>query len=135
MEAVAKLKGAHMSARKMRLAIDLIRGQKVEDALYRLRYTKREASIWVEKVLVSAIANWEQKSGESADSFDLIVKEAFADAATMIKRFRPAPHGRALRIRKRTSHITLVVANRLPLADEELIEADDQVELIEEENN
>ena len=109
-----------MSARKMRLVVDLIRGKQVDEALEILRYTKKEASVWLEKLLLSAISNWENKTDnmESADDYDLYVKEAFSDEGTMLKRFRPAPHGRAHRIRKRTNHVTLVVANRIDLPGE-----------------
>lgn len=117
MEAVAKLNGVRMSARKMRLAVDLIRGKKVEEALGILRFTKKEASTYVEKAVVSAIANWENKLGgmENADDYDLFVKTAYANEAGMLKRFRPAPHGRAHRIRKRSCHVTIVVENRVAL--------------------
>lgn len=109
-----------MSARKMRLVVDLVRGKEVDKALDILRFTKKEAAGWVEKTLLSAIANWEYKQDglESADDYELYVKEAFSDEGTMLKRFRPAPHGRAHRIRKRTNHVTIVVANRVPLPSE-----------------
>ncbi|MFT5165100.1 MAG: large subunit ribosomal protein L22 [Saprospiraceae bacterium] len=117
MEAVAKLKNCPMSVRKMRLVVDIIRGKKVEDALNILRYTKKEAALWLEKLVLSAIANWEHKNGMSvsADDYDLYIKIAFADQGTMLKRFRPAPHGRAHRIRKHTNHVTLVVENKIAL--------------------
>jgi large subunit ribosomal protein L22 len=120
MEAVAKLKNCPMSARKMRMVVDNIRGKQVDDALNILRFTKREASDWLEKLLLSAVANWEQKfeGAENADDYDLFVKTALVDEGTMLKRFRPAPHGRAHRIRKRTNHVTLVVENRIPLSSE-----------------
>ncbi|HMQ47749.1 MAG TPA: 50S ribosomal protein L22 [Saprospiraceae bacterium] len=120
MEAVAKLKSVPMSARKMRLVVDNIRGKNVEDALNILRFTKNEAAVWLEKLVVSAIANWEYKLGgsQSADDFDLFIKTIFSDEGTMLKRFQPAPHGRAHRIRKRTSHVTVIVENRKPTADE-----------------
>ena len=120
MEAVAKLKNCPMSARKMRLVVNNIRGKKVDEALDILRFTKKEASGWVEKLVFSAISNWEYKLGgsESADDYDLIIKTAFVDEGTMLKRFRPAPHGRAHRIRKRTNHVTIIVENRIPLESE-----------------
>ena len=120
MEAVAKLKNCPMSARKMRLVVDLIRGKNALEALDILRFTKKEAATVLEKVVLSAIANWEYKLDrtESADDYDLYIKEAFSDDGTMLKRFRPAPHGRAHRIRKRTNHVTIVVANRIPLPSE-----------------
>ncbi|RMF28820.1 MAG: 50S ribosomal protein L22 [Bacteroidetes bacterium] len=121
MEAVAKLKNCPMSARKMRLVVDNIRGKRVAEALDILRFTKKEASYWVEKLLLSAVANWEQKTGgvESADDYDLYIKKATVDQGFMLKRYRPAPHGRAHRIRKRTNHVTLVVENRLKLQNED----------------
>ena len=78
MEALAKLRNCPMSARKMRLVVDNIRGKDVEDALNILKFTKKEASTWLEKVLVSAIANWENKSNSfNSDEYGLYVKEAF----------------------------------------------------------
>ena len=120
MEAVAKLNSIPMSARKMRLVVDLIRGKEVGEALSILRYSKQEASIWLEKNLISAIANWENKLGgtESADDYQLIVSEAFADQGAQLKRFRPAPHGRAHRIRKHSCHVTVKVSNVKPLPSE-----------------
>ena len=119
MEAVAKLKNCPMSARKMRLVVDNIRGKRVEEALDILRFTKKEAAEWLEKTLLSAVANWEYKleGRESADDYGLYIKTALVDEGTMLKRFRPAPHGRAHRIRKRTNHVTLVVENRKALPE------------------
>lgn len=121
MEAVAKLKSVPMSARKMRLVVDNIRGKQVSEALDILRFSKQEAADWLEKLLLSAIANWEYKLGgmESADDYDLFIKLAYVDQGSMLKRFRPAPHGRAHRIRKHSNHVTLVVENRSPLAADE----------------
>ena len=119
MEAIAKLKNVPMSERKMRLVVDNIRGKKISDALYILRFTKRESGIWLKKLLDSAIANWGNKAeGNDVADFDLFIKTAFVDGGTQIKRFRPAPHGRAHRIRKRTNHVTIVVQNRVPLESE-----------------
>jgi large subunit ribosomal protein L22 len=126
MKAVAKLKKCPMSARKMRLVVDNIRGKKVEEALNILKFTNRESSTWLTKVLVSAVANWEIKNGGnvSADDYGLFIKTAFVDGGTMLKRFQPAPQGRAHRIRKRSNHITIEVMNRIPTPmDEELAEA------------
>ncbi|WP_235296797.1 50S ribosomal protein L22 [Portibacter marinus] len=121
MEAVAKLRNCPMSARKMRLVVDLIRGKRVDEALNILKYTKKEAAAWLEKLLLSAISNWENKNDMlySADEYDLFVKTVFSDEGTMLKRFRPAPHGRAHRIRKRTNHVTLIVENRIPIEEVE----------------
>ncbi len=117
MKAVAKLNDCPLSARKMRIVIDLIRGKHVDDALNILRYTNREAAVWAEKTVLSAIANWENKieNAANADDHALYVKEIFSGDGPMLKRFRPAPHGRAHRIRKRTNHLTVVVENAIPL--------------------
>ncbi|GJM32754.1 MAG: 50S ribosomal protein L22 [Saprospiraceae bacterium] len=129
MEAVAKLKNVPMSARKMRLIVDVIRGKKVNDALDILRFTKQEASNWLEKLVLSAVANWEYKlNGESADDYDLIIKTAFVDEGSTLKRFRPAPHGRAHRIRKRTNHVTIIVENRIAMEAGE----EEEYEVVEE---
>ncbi|MEE9372506.1 MAG: 50S ribosomal protein L22 [Saprospiraceae bacterium] len=117
MEARAQLRNCPMSARKMRLVVDLIRNRSVDEALNLLKFTKKEAAEWLEKVLLSAISNWENKTNMaySAADYDLYIKEAFSDDAAFLKRFRPAPHGRAHRIRKRSNHVTLVVENRVEI--------------------
>jgi len=117
MEAVAKLKNCPMSARKMRMVVDSIRGKNVDEALNILKFSKREAGGWVEKVLLSAIANWEGKldMAYNADDYDLFIKTATVDGGRFLKRFRPAPHGRAHRIRKRSNHVTLIVENKKEL--------------------
>lgn len=132
MQAVAKLKNVTMSARKMRLVIDNIRGKKVDDAINILRFTKKEAAVWLEKLVRSAVANWEYKleGNESADDYNLYIKTAFVDGGTIVKRFRPAPHGRAHRIRKRTNHVTIIVENRIAVPG-----VDDQAVVVEEVNN
>ena len=110
MEATAKLKNCPMSPRKMRLVVDMVRGKSVDDALNILKFSRQEASIWLEKLLLSAIANWENKKDMalSAADYDLKVKTIFVGEGTMLKRFRPAPQGRAMRIRKRTNHELLL---------------------------
>jgi large subunit ribosomal protein L22 len=120
MEAVAKLRNVPMSPRKMRLVVDNIRGKKVVDALGILRYTNKEAAIWLEKLVLSAVSNWEQKYDQvgGADEFDLVIKTAFVDPGTIIYRFLPAPQGRAYRVRKRRNHVTIVVENRVALNSE-----------------
>lgn len=128
MEAVAKLRNCPMSARKMRLVADVIRGKNVDDALNTLRFTKKEAAGWLEKLVLSAIANWEQKQQmtANADDHDLFIKTLLVDEAGMLKRFRPAPHGRAHRIRKRSNHVTLVVENKIPLEiDYEIVDEEE----------
>jgi large subunit ribosomal protein L22 len=127
MEAVAKLKNVPMSARKMRLVVDIIRGKRVDEALSILRFTKKEAATWVEKLVRSAVANWEYKvgGGENADDYEVYIKTAFVDGGSIMRRFRPAPHGRAHRIRKRSNHVTIVVANRVPMdGDADLVTVD-----------
>ncbi len=121
MEAVARLKNVPMSARKMRLVADNIRNRKVEDALDILRFTKKEAAEWLEKLVLSAVANWEYKLGgvESADDYELVITTIYVDEGGMLKRFRPAPHGRAHRIRKRMCHVNVVVENRLALPEDD----------------
>lgn len=110
MEAVAKLNNCPTSPRKMRLVVDLIRGMEADKALNVLRFSKKHASIGLEKLLLSAINNWEQKNeGMSAADSDLIVKAAFVNQGRTLKRFQPAPMGRAYRIRKRSNHVTIVV--------------------------
>ena len=116
MEALAKLKNCPLSERKMRQVVDNIRGRDISEALDILKFTKKEAAGFAEKVLLSAIANWEYKNGQtvSADDHDLYIKTALVNKGFMLKRFRPAPHGRAHRIRKRTNHVTIIVENRKP---------------------
>ena len=108
--AFAKLNNCPTSPRKMRLVADLVRGEKVEKALNILRFSQKEASRRLEKLLLSAMANWQAKN-EDADieEADLFVKEIRVDGGSMLKRLRPAPQGRAHRIRKRSNHVTLVL--------------------------
>jgi large subunit ribosomal protein L22 len=108
--AFAKLNNCPTSPRKMRLVADLVRGEKVEKALNILRFSQKEASNRLEKLLLSAMANWQAKN-EDADieEADLFVKEIRVDGGSMLKRLRPAPQGRAHRIRKRSNHVTLVL--------------------------
>lgn len=113
MEAVAKLNNCPTSPRKMRLVVDLIRGEQVEKALYILRYTNKEAAIRVEKLLLSAIKNWELKNeGQRPEDNKLFVKTIAVDCGRQLKRLRPAPQGRGYRIRKRSNHVTLIVDSR-----------------------
>ncbi len=111
MEAVAKLKNVPTSPRKMRLVVDIIRGLEVTKALNILKFQPNHAAKTVEKVLLSAIANWQQKNeGADLESLNLYVKTVFVGQGATLKRLSPAPQGRAHRIRKRSNHITLVVA-------------------------
>ncbi|NNC82740.1 MAG: 50S ribosomal protein L22 [Flavobacteriales bacterium] len=111
--AFAKLNNCPTSPRKMRLVADIIRGKNVYDALNILKFSQKEASRRLEKLLLSAINNWEQKNeGERADDAELFVKSINVDSARMLKRIQPAPQGRAHRIRKRSNHVTLVVDSK-----------------------
>lgn len=106
----AKLNGCPTSPRKMRLVADLVRGVEVEKALNILKFNSKEASINLEKLMLSAIANWQAKNEDAAiEDAGLFVKEIYVDSATMLKRLRTAPQGRAHRIRKRSNHVTLVL--------------------------
>jgi large subunit ribosomal protein L22 len=113
--AVAKIKNCQMSARKMRLVANIIRGVEVEKALGILKYTKKEAALWLEKLLTSAIANWSVLTEEEADDYQLEVSAIWVDQSAQLKRFRPAPHGRAHRIRKHFCHVTLQITNKKAL--------------------
>lgn len=120
MEAVARLRNNSGSARKARLVADLVRGLDAEEALNVLKYTKKHAARPIEKLLVSAISNWTQKNPSyDATTSQLYVKKIFVDGGRVLKRFRPAPYGRAHRIRKRTNHVTIIVDSRNIVADSE----------------
>lgn len=108
----AKLNDVPTSPRKMRLVADMIRGVEAYTALSMLRYSKKDASNRLEKLLKSAIANWEQKNDKKADKDDLFVSAIYVDSAKMLKRLRPAPQGRGYRIRKRSNHVTLYVDSK-----------------------
>jgi large subunit ribosomal protein L22 len=116
MEAVAKLRNNPTSTRKMRLIADLIRKKGAYEALIILKHSKQEASNKLEKLLKSAINNWEQKNDLRPEDNDLYVKEIFVDAGTMLKRFLPAPQGRAYRLRKRSNHVTIKIDSRNAVA-------------------
>ncbi len=108
----AVLRNCPTSPRKMRLVTDMIKGVEVNKALDILRYSSKEASDKVEKLLLSAIANWQAKNeGARIEESNLIVKEAFVDQSRTLKRIQPAPQGRAHRIRKRSNHVTLVLGS------------------------
>ena len=111
--AFAKLNNCPTSPRKMRLIADLIRGMDADRALAELRLNPKEASGRMEKLLLSALANWEAKNeGKRMDDNNLYVSEVKVDSGRMLKRVQPAPQGRAHRIRKRSNHVTLVVDSR-----------------------
>ena len=110
MEAVAKLKSLPISPRKVRLVADLIRGASATQGLAILKHTPKKCAIHLEKLLLSAVSNWKHKNeGQLLEEAGLRVKQVWVDSAGMLKRLRPAPQGRAHRIRKRSSHITLIV--------------------------
>ncbi len=108
-QAFAKLLNIPSSPRKMRLVADMVRGQEVFRALGILKFSNKEAAARVEKLLRSAIANWEAKNERKAENGELYISTIFVDPAPMLKRLRPAPQGRGYRIRKRANHVTLSV--------------------------
>ncbi|HXK75440.1 MAG TPA: 50S ribosomal protein L22 [Bacteroidaceae bacterium] len=105
----AILRNVPTSPRKMRLVADMVRGMEVNKALAVLKYSSKEASARVEKLLRSAIANWETKNERKAEEGELYISKIFVDSAMMLKRMRTAPQGRGYRIRKRSNHVTLFV--------------------------
>ena len=113
MEAVARLRNYPTSPRKMRLLADLVRGMDVENALNTLKFSTKHPSVALEKLLLSAIANWRVKNeGEDVAGANLYLKTIMVDGGRMLKRMRPAPQGRAYRVRKRSNHVTLIVDSR-----------------------
>jgi large subunit ribosomal protein L22 len=113
MEAVARLRNYPTSPRKMRLLADLIRGVEVEKALNILKFSTKDPSVPLEKLLLSAVANWRVKNeGVDVAEANLYVKTIFVDGGRVLKRMRPAPQGRAYRVRKRSNHITIIVDSR-----------------------
>jgi len=126
----AVLRNCPTSPRKMRLVTDMIQGVEVNKALDMLRYSKKDASVKVEKLLLSAIANWQAKNeDERIEESNLVVKEARVDQSRTLKRIQPAPQGRAHRIRKRSNHVTIIIG--APRGAEEVQEVVEQ----ETENN
>lgn len=112
MEAVAKLNNVPTSPRKMRVVADMIRGERVNKALSILKFESKVGAAKLEKLLLSAISNWQQQHEDAKiEEADLIVKEINVDSGRMLKRLRPAPQGRAHRIRKRSNHVTIVVSS------------------------
>jgi len=118
--ASAMLRNCPTSPNKMRLVADLIRGQEVNRALDILRFSAKEASRRVEKLLLSALANWQLKNeGQRIEDSNLFVQEVKVDGARMLKRLRPAPQGRAHRIRKRSNHVTIVLGSTVETVETE----------------
>jgi len=129
MEAVAKLNNVPTSPRKMRTVADLIRGAKVNRALSILKHEPKHGSLRLEKLLLSAISNWQNKfEDENLEDADLFVKEIYVDSGRILKRLRPAPQGRAHRIRKRSNHVTIVVASANQPAAVEEVEVEQNTE-------
>lgn len=108
-QAFAKLTNVPSSPRKMRLVADLVRGKEAFRALGILKFSNKEAAAKLEKLLRSAIANWEAKNEKKAESGELYISTIYVNCAPMLKRLRPAPQGRGYRIRKRSNHVTLFV--------------------------
>ena len=109
---MAKLNNCPTSPRKMRLVADQVRGKDVNKALSILKFSQKQSSLRLEKLLLSAINNWQQKNPDSdVENEKLYIKEIKVDGAGMLKRLRPAPQGRAHRIRKRSNHVTMILGN------------------------
>ena len=108
-QSFAKLQNVPSSPRKMRYVVDLVRGMEVNRALGTLKFCAKAARADVEKLLRSAIANWEQKNERKAEDGELYITKIFVDCGATLKRMRPAPQGRGYRIRKRSNHVTLFV--------------------------
>ena len=108
----AKLQNVPSSPRKMRYVVDMVRGMEVNRALGTLKFSKKAASEAVEKLLLSAIANWEQKNDRKGEEGELYITKIFVDEGVTLKRMRPAPQGRGYRIRKRSNHVTLFVGTK-----------------------
>jgi large subunit ribosomal protein L22 len=106
---IASLRNCPTSPRKMRLVADLVRGMDVAKASAVLQFTKKHAAKDLDKLLRSAISNFEQKTGERWEEADLIIKEISVDGGRVLKRIQPAPQGRAFRIRKRSNHVTMIL--------------------------
>jgi len=125
MEAVARLRNLPTSPRKMRLLADLIRGEDVEKALNTLKFSTKHPSVPLEKLLLSAVANWRVKNeGVDVAEAALYVKTIFVDGGRVLKRMRPAPQGRAYRVRKRSNHITIIVDSRNAVAAQTNLETE-----------
>lgn len=133
MEAVAKLRNYPTSPRKMRLLADLIRGMEVEKALDTLKFHTKHASRPLEKLLLSAIDNWEEKnSGQKVEDAGLFVKTIYVDGGRILKRIRPRAQGRANRINKRSNHVTIIVDAKNGLAEENELEKIEEQEAVQE---
>jgi large subunit ribosomal protein L22 len=108
----AVLRNCPTSPRKMRLVCDMIRGKEVNKSLDMLKFSTKEASRRLEKLVLSAVANWQSKNeGARIEDSNIIIKEVFVDSARMLKRIQPAPQGRAYRVRKRSNHVTVILGS------------------------
>lgn len=113
-KALASLRNCPSSPRKMRLVADQIRGVDVQKALFILENSPKEASAKLEKLVRSALSNWQQKNeGERVEDASLFIKEIQVDGGRMLKRIQPAPQGRAHRVRKRSNHVTVVLGSKI----------------------
>ena len=138
MEALAKLNNVPTPPRKMRLLADLIRGQYVDKAITLLKMQQKNGAPKLEKLLLSAISNWQHKNeDERVDESELYIKSIYVDSGRMLKRLQPAPQGRAHRIRKRSNHVTVIIDSKRPLEDiqEEQSEEAEQEPQVEENTN
>ncbi len=118
-KAMAVLNNCPTSPRKMRLVVDMIRGVDVNRALDILRFSTKEPSQKVEKLLLSAISNWQKKNEEiRVEKSNLYVKEVFVDSGRQLKRLRTAPQGRGYRIRKRSNHVTIILDSRANIQEQ-----------------
>ena len=128
-QCVARLVDNNTSPRKTRLMADLVRGKDVEYALNVLKYSKKESSEKIRKLILSAIANWQTKNETArVEDSNLYVKEIFVDGGTMLKRMRTAPKGMGYRIRKRSNHITVILDSKIAKIEEEMEEIVNQTE-------
>ena len=119
MEAVAKLRNVPTSPRKMRLVADLVRGKQVNSALGLLKFEANQGAERIEKLLLSALSNWQAKNEDlRVEDSNLYIKQIFVDEGKTLKRLRPAPQGRGHRIRKRSNHVTLIIDSK---TEEEMV--------------
>jgi len=119
----AVLRNCPTSPRKMRLVTDMISGVEVNKALDMLKFSSKEASGRVEKLLLSAISNWQTKNeGAKIEDSNLVVKEAKVDVSRSLKRIQPAPQGRAHRIKKRSNHVTIVIGDKSVVAEKKVLQ-------------
>lgn len=133
---MAKLNNCPTSPRKMRLVADLVRGKGVNVALDILKYCPKEAANRVEKLVLSAISNWQKKNEDMRlEDSQLFVKEIFVDGGRMLKRVNPAPQGRAYRKRKRSNHVTLILDSMLPVVEQEEEEEEEVIDESSETEN